>query len=120
MTRKRAPTKREKVEAAQRVLDGLLRSPKTRPGLIAAVSDTMSKNFVYGHLAERIRTGKVTVLKTGAEPMYQMTEFIVIEQPRESDWPSWLEPRSIPLCVQRHVYIDGQLVQRHSVKGQQP
>lgn len=120
MTRRRGPSRKEKVEAAYRILDSLLRSPKTREGLIAAVSDTMTKNFVFGYLAERMRTGMVTVLKTGDRPLYQMTEYVVIEKPAPSEFPAWLDPRHIPTGMSRHVYIDGKLVQRHIIRGEQP
>lgn len=120
MTRVRGPSRREKVEAAYRVLDSLLRSPKTRAGLIAAVAPEMTKNFVFGYLAERMRIGKVTPLKTCDPLQYVMTEFIVIEKPTPSDFPAWLEPRVIPAGTQRQVFIDGKLVQQHAIKGEQP
>lgn len=117
MTRKRGPSKREKVEAAYRVLDGLLRSPKTRAGLIAAVEPEMTKNFVYGYLAERMRIGKVTPLKSCDPLQYVMTEFVVIETPVPSDFPAWLEPRVLPTGTHRHVFIDAKLVQQHAIRG---
>jgi hypothetical protein len=117
--RKRGPTKRERVEAAYRVLDSLLRSPKTRAGLIAAVADTMSKNFVYGYLSQQIHTGAVTVLKASDPPLYQMTEYVVIEKPKASVFPGWLEPRALPTSTQRLVHIDGKLVQQHVIRGEQ-
>jgi hypothetical protein len=117
--RGRPPTKRSKIEAAQALLEGLLRSPKTRNGLIAAVSPGLSKNFVFGWLSDQIRIGKVTVLKTMDPPQYQMTSYVVIEQPRESDFPSWLDPRSVPVGINRQVFIDAKLVHAHQVKGDQ-
>lgn len=117
--RGRPHTKKATVEAAQALLEGLLRSPKTRAGLIAVVAPGLSRNFVFGYLAEQIRTGRVTVLKTMDPPQYQMTEYTVIEKPRESAFPSWLEPREIPASLRRDVYIDGKLVQQHQVKGEQ-
>ena len=101
-------TRKAQKQHAERVLRSLLRSPKTRPGLIAAVySKAISRNFVYGFLTEQTRTGKVVVLKTGATDMYQNSACIVIEKPTESIYPTWLEPRSLPDAVRRRVYIDG-------------
>lgn len=117
--RGRPPTKKATIEAAQALLEGLLRSPKTRAGLIAAVAPGLSRNYVYGFLSEQVRTGRVTVLKTMDPPQYQMTEYIVIEKPRSSEFPLWLDPRAIPVSVRRDVYIDGKLVQQHQMKGEQ-
>lgn len=118
--RRRGPTRKERVASATRLLDGLLRSPKSREGLVAAVaSHGVSKNFVFGFLAERMRTGVVTPLKAGDTPLYQRTEFVVIEKPAESEYPPWLDPRTIPVATHRHVHIDGRLVQRHEIKGEQ-
>lgn len=117
--RGRPPTKKETLEKASRLLEGLLRSPKTRPGLIAAVAPGLSKNFVFGWLTEAIRTGRVTVLKTHELPQYQLTEYVVIEKPKEGGYPAWLDPRVIPPCVDRQVHIDGKRVQRFEIKGEQ-
>jgi hypothetical protein len=99
--------------AAGRLLTALLRSPKTRPGLIAAVAEHgVTRNFVYGWLSEQIRTGLVTVHKSSKTPLYQMTAAIVVEQPADSQFPAWLEPRVVPNSVDRRVYIDGLLVKK--------
>jgi hypothetical protein len=117
--RGRPPTKKSKLEEANRLLEGLLRSPKTRNGLIAAVAPGLSKNYVYGWITEQIRTGRVTPLKASDPPMYQMTEYVVIERPLQSEFPMWLEPRVIPPCSDRQVHIDGRRVQRFEIKGEQ-
>lgn len=118
MRRRDGPSRKEKAAEASRLLSGLLRSPKTRPGLIAAVaSHGVTKHFVYGILTEWVRTGLVTVLKSGAQPTYQLTEHVVIEQPAESPFPGWMDPRNLPPSSSRAVYIDARLVQKHAMKG---
>lgn len=96
---------------ARKVLGQLLRTPKSRAGLIAAVKNrVISKNFVYGWLTDQCRTGKVTVLKTGQTLMYQATSWVPAEKPVEGFYPAWLEPRSIPLSASRRVFLDGREV----------
>jgi hypothetical protein len=90
------------------MLMALLRTPKTRAGLIAAVeADGITKNFVYGFLSQSQREGTVTQLKSMNPVQYQATEFIVVERPAERVFPTWLEPRSLPTSIGRRTYIDG-------------
>lgn len=105
-------SKRKKaVEGAKYTLTCLLRNPKSRAGLIAAVrSELIGRNFVYGWLTEECRAGRVTVLKAGHSVTYQLTSCIPRESPVPSPYPNWLDPRALPLSDTRHVYLDGREV----------
>ena len=107
---KRPVSKAAQLRAADNLLRRLLGTPKTRPGLIAAVtaSSQVSKNFVYGWLSENTRNGTVTVLKSGGRQTYQITVHAVVEVASEGVFPSWLEPRSLPVALGREVFISGQ------------
>lgn len=103
--------RRQAIEQAKLVLSRLLRNPKSRTGLIAAVrSEYVSRNFVYGWLTEECRAGRVTVLKAGHQLMYQLTSCIPREAPAESTYPQWLDPRALPLSDVRRVFLDGREV----------
>jgi len=101
------PSKRAVVRGAERVLLQLLRTPKTRSGLVAAVQMKVSRNFVFGWLTEQCRSGRVVMLKSAATRMYQLSGGVVIEKPTEGLYPPWLEPRALPVAVSRRVFIDG-------------
>lgn len=106
-------SKAGQLRAADKLIRRLLRTPKTRAGLIAAVTSSgkVSRNFVYGWLSENTRNGTVTVLKsasTGRQPHYQITEHIVVEVATLGAYPSWLEPRALPMATSRQVFISGQ------------
>ena len=106
-----ASAKRKAIEQAKLILSRLLRNPKSRTGLIAAVrSEYVSRNFVYGWLTEECRTGRVTVLKTGHTLTYQLTSCIPREAPVQSPFPAWLDPRALPLSDVRRVFLDGREV----------
>lgn len=108
MTKADPNSKAGQIRHAERTLRSLLRTPKTRAGLIAAVSKGhITKNFVFGWLSEHVRDGLVTELKSGSAPMYQITSAIVVEQPKVGGYPEWLEPRHVPVSISRTVYIDG-------------
>jgi hypothetical protein len=94
------------------MLLALLRTPKTRAGLIAAAASSgVTKNFVYGFLSQQQREGVVTMLRSTNPVQYQATDAIVVEKPSEGlGFPSWLEPRVLPQACGRHTYIDGRSV----------
>lgn len=103
--------RRADANQARLTLTRLLRTPKSRAGLIAAVkTDKISRNFVYGWLTEQCRTGKVAVLKSGVSVMYQNADSVPVERPEQGFFPSWLEPRSIPLSSSRRMFLDGREV----------
>lgn len=99
--------RRESVKQAEKVLRRLLRTPKTRDGLIAAVrSKEISKNFVFGFISAGVREGLITTLKSSRPLMYQLSECIA-ERPCPGIYPAWLEPRSLPDSTARRIFIDG-------------
>lgn len=96
------------VRQAEKTLLGLLRTPKSRPGLIAAVvKGKISRNYIFGWLAERRRDGTLTVHKSSGAVMYQIAVHGVSETPIESVYPRWLDPRSLPTAASRVVVVDG-------------
>lgn len=105
---------------AGKLLHSLLRSPKTRAGLIAAVSGSgVSKNFVYGWLSAQLRTGAVVALKSSRPLSYQIARHAVTERPAEGLYPSWLEPRTLPDTTQRIAYYDGKSVTTARMRAKQ-
>lgn len=96
------------VRRAEVVLTRLLKTPKTRNGLVAAVtSKKISRNFVFGWLANQVVSGGVVKLKSGALVTYQIKGTVILEDPALSGFPSWLDPRTLPSVVERKVFIDG-------------
>lgn len=96
------------VRRAEVVLTRLLKTPKTRNGLVAAVtSKKISRNFVFGWLANQVVSGGVVKLKSGALVTYQIKGSVILENPALSGFPSWLDPRSLPAVAERKVFIDG-------------
>lgn len=113
--RSAGPTRKERRERAEKLLIGLLRTPKTRSGLIAAVAtEGITKNFVFGFLSQTQREGTVTQLKSTNPVQYQASEHIVVEKPAERMFPTWLEPRELPMSVGRRTFIDGRPVNARS------
>jgi hypothetical protein len=112
MRRRTGPTRKERRERAETLLLGLLKTPKTRAGLIAAAitNPGITRNFVYGWLSEAGRTGLVAMLKSTNPVQYQRTDCVVAEKPAESGFPPWLEPRVLPNVDRRRVFIDGKAV----------
>jgi hypothetical protein len=107
----KANSKAGKIRAAEAILRGLLRTPKTRGGLVAAVTtNAISRNFVFGWLSDKTRDGTVTTLKSGDSVMYQITKHVIEEVPSISLYPSWLDPRILPMAIKASLYIDGALV----------
>lgn len=111
-------TRRVQAIHAEQVLNGLLRTPKTRPGLIAAtVASKISRNFVFGWLTEQVRTGQVIPLKSTNPPMYQLASAGAAEVPCPGEYPQWLDPRVLPPVVSRRVYIAGRPAPNHKRRG---
>ena len=99
------------VRQAEKVLLALLRTPKTRSGLIAAVAgESISKRFVFGWLSEHSRNGVVVVLKSTTTVSYQLATHQIIERPALGVYPTWLEPRELPDVSARQAYLDGKVV----------
>lgn len=99
------------VRQAQNLLRRLLRTPKTREGLIAAVATkSISRRFVFGWLSDQLRTGEVVPLKAGSRVTYQNKGLAINEAPVQSEYPSWLDPRALPASLTRQAYIEGKRV----------
>lgn len=117
MTAPNPTSKAGQLRAAEKTLRGLLRTPKTRNGLVAAVCNgIVGRNFVYGWLAERRRDGTVTTLKSGKNVAFQIAKHVVIEVPAESVYPAWLDPRIVPMAASRAIHIDGKIVEQKETK----
>lgn len=107
----RAESRASQVRRAEKTLLALLRTPKTRPGLIAAVTGKgISKRFVFGWLSVKLRDGVVVPLKSSYPLTYQLASTMSTETPSEGVFPSWLEPRVLPISVGRTAYLDGRRV----------
>lgn len=101
------PRKQQALKA-DRMLIALLRTPKTRAGLIAAVTGkSVSRHFVFGWLAQRVASGEVAVHKSSRTPTYQLSTFLSVEPTAEGSYPTWLEPRTLPYAGQRRVFTAG-------------
>lgn len=99
---------REQKAKAEATLRALLRKPKSRSGLVAAVvGGAVTKNFVYGFLSVGITSGEIVVLKStsASDPLYQLSGRFHVEVPAGSGYPLWLDPRALPAVSGRRVYI---------------
>jgi hypothetical protein len=113
-------SKAAQVRQAERILTALLRTPKTRDGLVAAVkTKTITRNYVYGFLAEGRRKGSLTTLKSGHSVMFQITSSVVEERAVASVYPSWLDPRALPASTTRLVVVDGEIVKQREKEEDQ-
>ena len=107
----RADTRVAATRQAEKVLTRLLRTPKTREGLVAAVTSRMiSRRFVFGWLTEQTRNGNVVVLKSSGRVAYQLKGFEIREPTATSAYPSWLDPRALPPVIDRTLFLDGLVV----------
>lgn len=104
-----ATLKARKATANKR-LTALLRSPKTKSGLVAAVADLgFDEWFVQGWLSHQLQTKQV--LRTHVHGEHEEL-FVVCSAPRDvapvgSAFPAWLMPRAVPPFVDRCVYSLG-------------
>lgn len=125
----RAKAKVEQIQAADRLLMGLLRTPKTRNGLIAAATslrsegvEQLSRNFVFGWISEKVRDGTLsrsTVSVGGSKTtcIYQLaTCFGATIEIKPSEYPSWLEPRGLPATSSRTIHTDEYIVSIHGAE----
>lgn len=106
-----APTKRSEARKTEKMLVALLATPKTRAGLIAAVSGSgLSRHFIYGWIGEQLRSGALAELKASRPSTFQMADKVIVELPPPGFYPSWLEPRHLPTALSRQAYFDGRSV----------
>ena len=91
-------------------LTALLKSPKTRAGLIAAVADLgVDEWFVQGWLSSEVtakRVIKVFMHRDNAEMFVHCTTPTEVVA-RNSNYPSWLEPSRVPVYGERRLYSLG-------------
>lgn len=105
------PARRTEVKKAEKLLTGLLGTPKTRAGLVAAVADSgLSKHYIFGWLGDQLRKGLVVELKASKPATFQMAHKVIAERPSASIYPAWLGPRELPVTFSRRAYIDGRSV----------
>jgi hypothetical protein len=105
------PSRKSVVRKADVLLSRLLRTPKTRAGLLAAIQGSgVSRNFLYGWLSDQVRTGAVAPLKSTKPVSYQLAHLVIAEQPPPGLYPSWLEPRTLPASASRRAYLNGKPV----------
>ena len=91
---------------AERLLRGLLRSPKTRKGLFAAVAaQGYTRNWVYGWLASALYTGLIVVHRGGRDPQYVLaSEDDLHVHDSTAAYPAWMCPKPPPPFAARRVY----------------
>ena len=104
---------KQRAQGVDRLLRGLLRSPKTRQGLAAALADRgLSESVVDGWLARSLAAGLVAKARCG-----ETDTFLYVLSGREarlpgkgSCLPAWLDPPiTLPEYSQRRVYRGGVL-----------
>lgn len=99
---------RQRTLQGEAVLRALLRSPKTRDGLIAAVAGKgLSKHFVFGFLSVAVRDGEVVRVRTGKVETFQLAERFSVEEPAPGVWPTWMDPRTLPVVCSRRIFLTG-------------
>ena len=120
MTGARQNSRRAQVRQAEKVLCALLRTPKTRSGLIAAVTGKkISRNFVFGWLSQQLSTGVVLMHKSAIPITYQLASSVLEEKASPSEYPTWLEPRVLPVARARHVFSAGRNINDPRTKEQE-
>ncbi|VTU31853.1 hypothetical protein H4CHR_02892 [Variovorax sp. PBS-H4] len=110
-----------KIRRAKALLEGLLRAPKTRAGLIAAArTKGVTRNFLYGWLSNAVRTGEVVMHKSTEPPTFQLAATAASENPSSGEYPMWLEPRGLPAFSARTAFIDGERQGKKSKPAKEP
>jgi hypothetical protein len=108
-------TRSAQVRKAEAKLAALLRTPKSRRGLIAAVAGhQITKHFVFGWLSQQLQEGTVARLKSSGDEIFQLASCIEQERAKTKtteDYPDWLEPRALPPVASRRVYFAAKIVE---------
>lgn len=97
-------------ERASRRLNALLKSPKTRAGLVAAVADLgCDEWFVQGWLSTEVTAKRVIKVYMHRENVEMFVHCTVPHEivGRATDYPSWLEPAKVPVYGERRLYSLG-------------
>lgn len=103
------PRKNPNAKAGAR-LTALLRSPKTRAGLVASVADLgLDEWFVQGWLSTEVTAKRVIKVYMHRE---KVEMFVHCSTPHEvvgrtTNYPSWLEPAKVPVYSDRRLYSLG-------------
>lgn len=88
---------------ADTLLTGLLGSPKSRKGLIAAVHSLgLSKDFVCGWLSTKVNQGVISRTHVEGKVCYQVADLNPVLP--DSLYPAWLDPRNLPPTTGRRIY----------------
>jgi hypothetical protein len=94
------------LDAADILLRNLLQTPKTRPGMAAAVASLgLNRYWVYAWVARAERAGDVCVLNRDSVPTYVLTS--CAEPPKTNPLerlPDWMCPKPPPPYTKRRVY----------------
>lgn len=102
---KKRATPKSVIATATSRLHGLLRSPKTKEGLSAALSDLdLSIHFLSGWLSRELKAGRVMQAhrKFQGRTQYVMCSTPVDPPNTESIYPAWLDCRNLPAYDRRH------------------
>jgi len=109
----RPESRASQARKAELTLLRLLKTPKTRSGLVAAVTSRMiSRRFVFGWLANQVVSGGVVKLQIGSSVTYQVKDTPIEETLGRSVFPTWLDPRVLPQTsdADRSVFIEGKKI----------
>ena len=102
---KKRATPKKVIAAATARLHGLLKSPKTKEGLNAALADLdLSIHFLSGWLSREMKAGRVMQAHRKFEGRDQYVMCCTpVEPPNfESVYPAWLDCRNLPAYDRRH------------------
>ena len=90
------------------VLTGFLRKPRSRGALEAMASEqAFPKQYVASWLINEVREGRVIKHKSAEGNLYSVDLGYVREEPEPSEYPDWLDPRSLPVTRTRTLYVGG-------------
>jgi hypothetical protein len=101
--KKRATPKGTLVRAARR-LSALLKTPKTKRGMAAAVSDlALSQWFVSGWLSREMKAGRVIEVhqRVRGQKLYVLATTQVEPPKVDTIYPAWLCPQEVPQYASR-------------------
>lgn len=85
-------------------LTALLKSPKTRKGLLAATADMgLAPAVINGWISAAAHIGTVCTHRAGPHLMYSLKSAQVDEPTGVSLYPGWLDPRNLPAFSARRI-----------------
>ena len=90
------------------LLLGFLRKPRSLPSIEALASRKKVKPwFVVAWLSQKEREGLIIRLVSDTVTLYALNQGVVHEVPEPSIYPSWLDPRTLPISRGRTICIAG-------------